>query len=69
MSNRTLIELNHDYAHEMGNTAFLDALGRYLRGGSREAAEALERFGCTVISMRHHSGEFHIPPCTDGFPA
>ena len=47
---------------------FLPALRRYLNGGSRETAEALERFGVKVIGMRHHSGVFVLDGEPDGFP-
>lgn len=67
MSNRTLIEINHDYEGRMGD-GFIEALGRYLRSASRESAEALERYGARVIGMRHHSGKFILDGTPDGFP-
>jgi hypothetical protein len=69
MSNRTLIELNHDYSDRLASPEFSHLLGRYLASGSHEDAEALERFGARAISMRHHSEKFMIGSNQDGFPA
>ncbi len=62
MSNRTLIEINHDYAHKIeGNQeSFCRALGLYLNSGNRENADQLERYGVRVFGMRHHSDGFSI---------
>jgi hypothetical protein len=67
MSNRSLIEINHDFAGELGDE-FLLALRYYLSSGSREDAAELRRHGVHVISMRHHSGRYYVEPTTDGFP-
>jgi len=67
MSNRTLIEINHDYIPEQG-PAFLAALRRYLMSASRESAAGLEQYGVKVIGMRHHSGNFILDGEPDGFP-
>jgi hypothetical protein len=67
MSNRTLIEINHDFAGELGDE-FLQCLGYYLRSANRENADWLKRFGVTVIGMRHHSGNFILDGQPDGFP-
>lgn len=67
MSNRTLIEINHDFRPD-DDPRFLPALRRYLNSGCRETAEALEPFGVRVISMRHHSGKFIVDGDPDGFP-
>lgn len=66
MSNRSLIEINHDYSQE--SPAFVDALARYVRCADRETAKDLERFGIRVIGMRHHSGNFILDGHPDGFP-
>jgi hypothetical protein len=67
MSNRTLIEINHDLCHRLDDN-FVPTLNRYLRSASRETAEALGLHGVRVISMRHHSGKFIIDGTPDGFP-
>lgn len=67
MSNRTLIEINHDHAHRL-DEGFLEALGRYLASASRENAEGLERYGVRVLGMRHHSEKFILDGTPDGFP-
>lgn len=67
MSNRTLIEINHDLADELG-AGFDRALVRYLKSASRESAAALESYGVRVLRMRHHSGNFIIDGTPDGFP-
>lgn len=72
MSNRTLIEINHDYCYqiEQGGALFLSLLRQYLRSGDKQRMnEHLERFGVRVITMRHHSEPFYIEEGTDGFPA
>lgn len=62
MSNRSLIEINHDFSHliEHDSEAFLLALGRYLRSGSTRNAVELERWGVRVFGMRHHTEGFDI---------
>lgn len=60
MSNRTLIEINHDYARELRTPAFLDALALYINSADRESREQLEQFGVRVFGMRHHSDGFEI---------
>jgi hypothetical protein len=60
LSNRTLIEINHDFAEYIDSVRFRDALWRYLRSADRESAEDLERFGVRVFGMRHHSDAYDI---------
>lgn len=69
MSNRSLIEINHDFSHAIqadGGKTFLTLLGRYLGSANDDTAEALRlHFGCTVFGMRHHSDPWEgkvIPP-------
>jgi hypothetical protein len=52
MSNRTLIELNHDYCPKDADTAdWGSALQRYMRSGDKEKLPT----GVSFIEMRHHS--------------
>lgn len=60
MSNRTIVELNHDNAYKMDSRNFLTALSRYLGSGSQEDADRLESFGIRVFGMRHHSDPFSV---------
>jgi hypothetical protein len=68
MSNRSLIEINHDFCDRLGEEA-LKALRRYLNSANRETADALQQFGIKVVGMRHHSGTFVLDGTPDGFPA
>ena len=60
MSNRSLIEINHDFAKALNTPAFLDALAMYVNSASREHRAALLPFGVKVFGMRHHSEDYHI---------
>lgn len=62
MSNRSLLEFNHDHWHRIktSSQAFVDALMRYSASASKENAAALEPFGIRVFGMRHHSEGFDI---------
>lgn len=63
MSNRSLIEVNHDFAGIIDRATegqVERALLRYLRSGDRNSAENLEQYGIRVFGMRHHSDAFHI---------
>jgi hypothetical protein len=62
MSNRTLLEINHDCSHLIGRSpeAFQRALRDYMGSGSKESARHLERWGIRVFGMRHHSEGFYI---------
>jgi hypothetical protein len=70
VSNRTLIEINHDYGFRIEDQPqrFVEDLGAYLAGASRANADELERWGVRVLSMRHHSGDYIIDGTPDGFP-
>lgn len=67
MSNRTLIEINHDFAGGLGEP-FAAAVRRYLQSASLETASELEHYGVRVLGMRHHSGKFILDGDPDGFP-
>lgn len=64
MSNRSLFEINHDFAAviETGGHGvdFREALVRYLRSANEPQAEDLKRFGIRVFGMRHHTDGFEI---------
>lgn len=62
MSNRTLIEINHDFSGDIGRNpeAFLSALLSYLASASRDRVLELDGFGITVFGMRHHSDPYSI---------
>lgn len=62
MSNRTLIEINHDFAGEIDreDTQFVIDLVAYLRAGGERAKENLQQYGIRVLGTRHHSDGFCI---------
>jgi len=61
MSIRTIIELNHDYAHRIeADTQFTDLLSEALRTGSEQAWETLRRYGVTRLAQAHHSDERQV---------
>lgn len=72
MSNRTLIEINHDRYRDLNTPAFLDALALYIRSADKDSRKALEEFGVRVFGMRHHSDSFevrwgtHAKPISEG---
>lgn len=70
MSNRSLIEINHDCTGDIGRHAdrVVALLTRYLSSASKDHAQALEFYGIRVIGMRHHSGNFIVEGEPDGFP-
>lgn len=57
MSNRTLIELNHDYWDRIARNPdeFIIALILYLGSGDKETSDKLSRYGLRIIGMKHHS--------------
>lgn len=67
MSNRSLIEINHD-VDMTSMPDFLKALAQYRCSACQETRKDLERFGVRVISMRHHADKFYVKTGTDGFP-
>jgi hypothetical protein len=63
LSNRSLIEINHDFSHAINGAAtgeFENVLLRYLGSNSKENAAALKRFGVRVFGTRHHSDGYDI---------
>lgn len=58
MSQRTIVEFNHDCGHEIDRDpeGFLRALRHLINSGSgTRENEALERFGVRVTPTHHHS--------------
>lgn len=63
MSNRTLLELNHDYADKIRRDpeGFVGAVLELARAGATpQAVVALRDFGVTTVLTRHHSEQAHI---------
>jgi len=62
MSQRSLLEINHDLAAKIRAQpiAFAEALHRYLSSGGAADARALERFGLRLFGRRHHTEPFAI---------
>lgn len=62
MSNRTLIEINHDFTHviERHPEEFDCDIIRYLCNADQSNAERLLKYGIRVFGMRHHSDAFEI---------
>lgn len=62
MSNRTLIEINHDLTGKIDRypSIFVEALVRYLNSAGPDTANDLREFGIRVFGMRHHSDAFSI---------
>lgn len=64
MSNRTLVEFNHDVGFKIEEKPelFVALLGDMIRGGPsarlREEMDAL--FGVRIVEMRHHSDECKV---------
>ena len=58
MSMRTIVELNHDFADNVGSCDYLaELLAIAMRTNSSDEWEALERLGVRKIVTTHHSAE------------
>lgn len=57
MSIRTIVEFNHDLAHQIKSSPdeFVTLLGQALNSGNNECWARLERFGIRAVNARHHS--------------
>ena len=57
MSIRTIVEFNHDMAHQISSAPdeFATLLLQALNPGSNKSWERLSRFGIRDVSTRHHS--------------
>ena len=63
MSNRTLVEFNHDRCYEIERDAdfVVELLARYMRGLDKDAkAELLALYGIRIFGTRHHGDAFDI---------
>lgn len=63
MSNRTIIEINHDYSHQIDHERFefCEALQEVLRdSSSKEGWATLFRFGVVKFVTAHHSDDRHV---------
>lgn len=60
MGNRSLIEINHDYADMIAKHPgqFLEAVLEHLRGGGTDARELFQ--GVRMLGMRHHTDGYTI---------
>ena len=64
MSQRTIVEFNHDYAHEVGRDrgALSELLAAVMRSGRPDSEEEwrLGRYGVRVLTSRHHSDSLRV---------
>lgn len=62
MSNRSLFEFNHDYSHRIEDDpeGFIEAIQNYLKGGDKQAANQLKKYGLKWFGMRHHSDKYDV---------
>jgi hypothetical protein len=62
MSNRTILELNHDLAHRIAESpeAFGKEIAEYLRATSHDSRDRLRRFGAYTLATVHHSDKITI---------
>jgi hypothetical protein len=66
MSNRTIIEFNHDYFDRIISQEFLKWLTVYLNSCDSHAAEMLGMLGATVHGTSHHSDKPWADVIKDG---
>ena len=59
MSTRTIVEINHDYAHRIEEEpeSFVRDLMRYLGSAGEDNATRLERYGIRLAWQGHHSNK------------
>ncbi len=66
MSNRTIVEFNHDYAPEIGRDpeGFVLAVRTMLNSGvndrDSDKRDELRRFGVVTAPTHHHSGQSEV---------
>jgi hypothetical protein len=59
LSNRTIIEISHDYARdiEARPDVFLHKLLCYLRSTNQDDRQDLKSFGVNIVGTAHHTDE------------
>lgn len=69
MSQRTIVEFNHDQAHRIvkDGQLFLGLLERALKSGAVEDWKPLESFGVRRAVQRHHTERCRVVVGTDAF--
>jgi hypothetical protein len=62
MSQRSVLEINHDRSHQIdaAPTAFIVLLNQALASGSDESWEPLRHFGVRRIIQVHHSTDYKV---------
>jgi len=62
MSNRTIVEINHDFWAKIKNDPekFSALLLEYIRSLSHNAKDELRGFGCNTLATIHHTDEVSI---------
>ena len=62
MSNRTIIEINHDLWHriEKDPEAFGKLVAEYTRACSHDVSDRLQHFGANVLATVHHSDKIAV---------
>lgn len=71
MSNRTIIELNHDYGHAIQRDpeAFIRFLTSHINSaGDPETIDALRHYGVIVVETVHHSTDRRVVIMGKEFP-
>jgi hypothetical protein len=68
MSQRSIIEINHDYSHVIDENpyTFVNLLKRALGSGSDESWAPLRRYGVTRVTQCHHSEDRRVVVGKDG---
>ncbi len=62
MSNRTIIEINHDMWMKIADKPeqFALDLVNYLGSANQDGRDKLRRYGCAVLGMVHHSDDIRV---------
>lgn len=69
MSQRSIIEINHDCSHAIaaGPNLFAELLGRALASGDDRSWDPLKRYGITRIIQVHHSADRKVVIAGEGW--
>lgn len=62
MSNRTILEINHDYWIKIENdpVGFAQEIVTWLKGCSHDSQERLRSFGAKPLATIHHSSAVNV---------